>query len=132
MNLQFQVPSLSYYETHTITSLLSHQPIFHLMIQCSAQRLQFSISIKPLKLFNIRECSIDNVIQLIQSCDRSRCHLDLNGTIGSLRDFKLFTEVSHSSSNETSWDRFVVVVHLNTFNIPIKATRFIKMYNAVE
>ena len=33
------IPTISYYEPHTIILFQSHQSIFHLMIKCSVQRL---------------------------------------------------------------------------------------------
>ena len=80
-------------------------------------------------MFNTRECSIDNVIQLIQchpfvmapQCERS-------STSGSVHII-LFTEVRHSSSDETRWNSPVVVEHLHTFNITVEAASIIEMDN---
>ena len=59
MDLQLQVPQLSYYKPCTIKSLLTHQSILQLMIKRCIQRLPRSIPIKLYKFFNTRECSID-------------------------------------------------------------------------
>ena len=61
---------------------------------------------------------------------RIRSHY--SATISSFRDFILFTEVCHSSSDETRWNRLVVVVHLDTFDITVEATSIIKMNNSIK
>ena len=53
-------------------------------------------------------------------------------TISSFRDFILFTELCHSSSDETRWNRLVVVVHLQTFNITVGTTSVIVMNNSIK
>ena len=77
MDLQLQVPQRSHYKPCTIKFLLTHQPILQLMIKRCIQRLQRSIPIKRFKFFNTRECSVDNVIQLIQCRVRAWCHLNV-------------------------------------------------------
>ena len=73
MDLQLQVPQLSYYKPRTIKFLLTHQSM---MIKRCIQRLQRSILIKQFQFFNTREYSVDNVIELIQCRVRS-CHLNV-------------------------------------------------------
>ena len=77
MDLQLQVPQLWHYKPCTIKFLLTNQSILQLMTKRCIQRLQRSIPIKRFNFFNTRECSIDNVIQLIQCRIRSRCHLNV-------------------------------------------------------
>ena len=48
-----------------------------LMTKRCIQRLKHSIPIKWFKFFNTRECSINNVIQLVQCHVRSHCHLNV-------------------------------------------------------
>ena len=55
-----------------------------------------------------------------------------SAAIGSFRDFILFTEVCRTSSDETKWNRVVVVVHLHTFNITVEATSIIEMNNSIK
>ena len=55
---------------------VDHQSISQFMTKRYIQRLQRSIQFKRFKIVNTRECSIDNVIQLIQCRVHSRCHLD--------------------------------------------------------
>ena len=58
---------------------------------------------------------------------RFRIRSYYSATISSFRDFILFTEVCDSSSDETKWNRFVVAVHLHTFNITVEATSVIEI-----
>ena len=55
-----------------------------------------------------------------------------SATISSFRDFILFTEVCHSSSDETRWNRLVVGVHYHTSNITVEATNIIEMNNSIK
>ena len=47
------------------------------MIKRCIQRLQRSMPFKLFKFISTRECSVDNVIQLIQRRVRSHCHLNV-------------------------------------------------------
>ena len=71
MDLYLQVPNLSYYISSTIKFVLIHQAILQFMINRCIQRLQCSIPIKRFKFLNTKDCSIDNVIQLIQCRERN-------------------------------------------------------------
>ena len=55
-----------------------------------------------------------------------------SATVSSFRDFILLKEVCHSSSDETRWNRLVVVVHLHTFNITVEAVSIIEMNSHIK
>ena len=64
---------------------------------------------------------------------RSNIHMIIRPTClsGSFRDSILFTEVCHSSSDETRWNSLLVVEYLHTFNITVEAISIIEMNNSI-